>query len=708
MKRGWSVMRQTRPLVQRTQYSATCPRCIQASQAAFHTEAPRAFAFKWFKQSSTQSKQRDRWLQVLSKRRQGGLSHQEVTFMLECVDTIQLSEEELTESILAALRVDSEAHDELATKAYGLLQKHRAAQITPKSPWSGLEESLPQLVVALASAGPSNQALDLCKQASKKLDQSQDMWRVLLQTLAERSKSQDFFDACHCMREERVPADVATMNLELDRLNAVGRAQEALALYKSMPSLGLKPDTTANLLALDSCMQANDLEAGKDIATLVERDNSDAAFASLLAWDVYNRQPLASIHQKASSREVSLSTVNAMLRAAKLSRQWNMIEQLWMAFANTSDIFPNEATFSMRIHGHNMARQLDKAIAVFADSANAGFSELLDSQVLQDLLKAGIMSRKPDAAFEQKILAILLKQEPFPIAQESLSFLIPSLIEQKQYVQLETIIEQCQLRPDWSAAMTIQHIVDQATRAKDGKQVWNISILLRNLFWDDPIYTLELRSLLLKRLVALQDVDKLDRMFRQFFQSQIKPDAGMYTLMLHGGQDLREVELIRSVHASIKMDVNLSDHTRILTTLMRAYAHVSAAETFEVWNQIFHGGHGPTAASVSVVMDACAHMRMPTRGLFIWQTLERRQFPFNDNNYASLVEVFTRNGNPEGVLSLLEEAIASGRDVGPRTLSTLWNTARGMRSQTKAWANKHCPSLWQQLDSSARKDDISV
>jgi hypothetical protein len=678
----------------------SCPTCATIASRAFHTNVPRAFAFKWFKQSNVQQKQRERWLQVLDRRRHGGLSLQEVAFMLECVEQVRLDEQELVDTIQATLQTESETHDALAAKAFAVLKAQRAAQVTPKDPVAGIEACLPQLIQALASSGPIDEALSICRHASRHHAHSQSLWHTLLQSLAYQSRLQDFLTVRKCMTEDGVPVDVAIVNLHLAQLNAGGLAKDALNVYESLSTIYVEPDLETRLLALDACMQTEDLSTGDRIALELKSDDTLEAMAKLLSWDVYTGQAMDEVLSRAMKSGLTLSTLNSMLFAATLSRRWQSVEQIWTALADAPDILPNETTFSLRMEAAIGMGDVPHAKTVFEQSQQSGFAELLDPRAILSLLKAEMTSGRSDPAFSQMLLDILLKQEPFPIKQESLLFLIPTLIQRKQYAQLENIIEQCRLASDWSTIETVQRIAEQASTATDGKQVWNISILLRNLFWDDPAYTLQHRNLLLKRLIELKDVDKLIRMFHQFFQSQIKPDVGMYTLMLHGGQDLREVDVIRSVHASIKMDVNLSEHTRILTTLMRAYAHVGAAETYEVWNQIFHGGHGPTQASVSVVMDACAHMRMPTRGLFIWQSLQRRNFAFNDNNFASLVEVFTRNGDPEGVLPLLADAVANKQDVGPRTLSTLWNTARGMRPQTREWALEHCSDVWQQLEQS--------
>lgn len=727
--------------------SDICARCLSTTKPSqFDATRSTPFAFRWFRGANDDDdNRRTRWLTLVQRHRtRGELSISQVIFLNETFDKLAgqlswLGYDDILVTLSIVSRSPSQDHAVLANKLYESLVSWPATKREDLQ--QHLEPILPEVLASLARAGNDQAALILCSDAGRVQPMPLKLWTALLSVYHDINDLVGFTKIQDYMTVQNIKVDTNIINLQLELLNENKFFEDARSLYTTMASrYRVDPDWKTRLIMLDLCMneQTADLAHKNALETLGEsiylqlssedaNGRAEEVFPRLICWLVFTGQPLENIHGKIKEMQnngcdLNIHIVNSMLHAASVSNQWSLVERLWTSIVSP-DILPTDKTFSFRIAASVMAGDIRGAKALFEASKSSGYADMLDPATLQTFLASEMMGQQPDVELCHQIIQLLEKIEPFPITPTSLMFLVPKMLEMKQYARLEGLLELSRTRADWNTKRTIYLILDQMATTEDPKRIWNISIMLKNLFWTDPLYDLEARSVLLRKLIHLDQPQMLGALFSQFSNSTIKPDNQMYILLLKGAAECRSVGLIRKLHESLKMDVTVSEHTAVLNTLMNAYAYVNSPIAFDVWDQLFRGGRGPSHASVSIIIDACSYARAPVRGAHIWTALARRGFNFNDNNYASFVEMCNRYNNTEEAFRVLEDAIQrhgqNGRDtsgserngdgagtgvtkttgrVGERAVSTLYNTAAtGKREDVRRWAEEWCPDVWTAL-----------
>lgn len=627
-----------------------------------------------------------------------------------------LDDKALLLTIQIALRSDSVQHAEVASRLYKTLEARRQVAVSAKPAHEELLTEALELVRAMALAKHDQDAMMLCMDYARGHRQPLRLWRALLTTYRDVGDLVGFLKVRDFMSIHQFVPDVHILNLQLELLNSSGLYEDAKTLYSDMPSAyQVTPTWQTRLIMLDICMnmrgtmtstgEHKNFELGQEIYGKINRidigDHHAEVFPKLLSWLVYNGGSIDTLRDKVREMEdrhdlkLDVHHVNAMLYAANASENWLMVERIWKTF-ESADIYPTSNTFSLRMAASVMGRDTTAAKQIYQASKVAGYADMLDPLALQTLLAAEMMHGQSEDTLCVEILQTLEKMSPFPITPTSLMFLIPKMMEKKQFAELEGILEKSRERADWDTTRTVETILDQLASAKDGKAVWNNFVLLKNLFWDDPLYTLEARTRVLQRMIELDEPKMAGQMFAQFLRCTVKPDNAMYIFVLQGAREMRDYDLIRRVHQFIKMDMNISEHSAVLNTLMNAYAYVHSSLTFDIWEQIFRSGRGPSQASVSIVLDGCTYSRVPNKGRHIWRTLELRKFEFNDNNYASYVEMLNKHGETAEAIAFLEREMGMGRKIGGRAIGTLYNTS-STKSEVAKWAAEACPLVWASL-----------
>ncbi|BFZ58004.1 hypothetical protein PYCC9005_005062 [Savitreella phatthalungensis] len=694
---------------------------------AFHTTASREFAFRWFKRPSEDQSVVDRrtWRRTLNagRRPDSQLAEHDAELLLAVLNRPEtghryLSFEDLLEALQLSTRQTSALHASLSAQLYSTLltRWHEAVEGTDAE--TVIAHIAPTLIHHLALAGESHAALTLCAEISSKQSAASDLWVSLLQGYKDAADIDAYIKAREYMLLHAVPMTTNLLNLHLQLCDAGKLYTDAIELYNRAE---VAKDTRTRKAVLDIALKTRDWSLGEKVVQDVRRhdvtDDPYDAYPALLAWLAGKGVSMEEMTQEIKTMrdaDVDLSTeiMDGMLYGATLTEQWQAVEQLWDAHA--ADLLPSARTLSLRVAAAVMAHDLPLATQVYATSKSHALHDQLDSLSLQALLAAelaGDRSAKNNTLVDE-ILGTLMVRVPCPITPLSLRILVPKLIAAQGHLKLDEILRLCkQTRADWDSAAVISLIMDEVAVAKDAKAVINLHTMLRRCFAEERAFDLDVRHKLLDRLGQLGAGKQMGDLFQQFLKASAgadapahgRPDYTTYLLMLNAATEMRDLQLVRRVHMCLRMDVvsigdRPGEHTAVLNRLMKAYAYCLSPSCLDVWEQLCIGGDGPDHAAVSIILDACNHMRVPQRGQHIWRTLHRTHFQFNDNNWASRIEMLTRNGLIDEAFESLDQGILLDQHaIGERTLSTLWNTAGGVRQRTDAWARENLPAVWDRL-----------
>lgn len=718
---------------------ATCTRCscgrlllpapaisptVTALRARHFSGTPaRSLAFKWFRREEDPAvTDRKQWYRIISDRRRqdAPIAEADAALLLDILRRPNtgpgvFSFEELFDGLRASARSTSTAHAVLTNELYGIVLARW--QEAPKDIERELRRFAEQVIEHLALVGNDTAALALTAEIASKSRQPLAPWKALLRTYRDTTNLAGYIRAKEYMELHKLPVDVELVNYQLQLCNAGGMFEETKERYSSMPALyKIEPDWQTRHAALDAAIRTDDVELGNVIVQQMRAFDLEAhaeqTYSAILSWLVARGASIDSLKAEVARMQqadvsLTIQIINAMLHSASLLQRWQSVEQIWAAFAGR-DVLAMQETFSLRVSAAVLARETDRAKQIYHEAAEAGYADLLDSRALQTLLAAEMTGDNADTELNELILETLVKRDPFPITPVSLQFLVSRLVEAKDYERLDQILRFSKTRSDWNSSGVLELVLEQVDTAANSIALQNLNVLLRREFATDPAYDLAQRSRLLSRAAQLREPKLMGSLFRKFLTSKLRPDHTMYVLMLNGAAEMRDLELIKRVHSHLRMDMNLSEHTSVLNTLMKAYARVGSTSCFDVWEQISRGGAGPQQASVSIIIDACTYMRLTSKAHHIWRLLEKAGFRFNDNNWASYVEMHTRNELTEEVYDVLEDALARGEPIAGRTVSTLYNTAPASRERTERWAKEHTPRVWQDLTAQTEHNALNA
>lgn len=132
----------------------------------------------------------------------------------------------------------------------------------------------------------------------------------------------------------------------------------------------------------------------------------------------------------------------------------------------------------------------------------------------------------------------------------------------------------------------------------------------------------------------------------------IRPDAHVYTAILHACAHYRDVHVLEQIHKLIRMDLYLDPDTAMYNALMNAYNRMGDGHTvMQMWDTLSLSS-APEAAidqvTLSIVLDSCGHNGYQYKAKSIWRQAKRIGLQLNTNNYNSYIECLCRMKGRKG------------------------------------------------------------
>ncbi|KAI8150193.1 hypothetical protein BJV82DRAFT_586204 [Fennellomyces sp. T-0311] len=135
-------------------------------------------------------------------------------------------------------------------------------------------------------------------------------------------------------------------------------------------------------------------------------------------------------------------------------------------------------------------------------------------------------------------------------------------------------------------------------------------------------------------------------LFNDMRRLLIRPNAHVYTAMLHACAQYRDAYALEQVHRLIRMDLYFDPDTAVYNALMDAYNRVGDGHiVMQLWDILMLSSAPKTAidqVTISVVLDSCGHNGYSHRARDIWRRVKRAGFELNTNNYNSYIECLCR------------------------------------------------------------------
>lgn len=141
-------------------------------------------------------------------------------------------------------------------------------------------------------------------------------------------------------------------------------------------------------------------------------------------------------------------------------------------------------------------------------------------------------------------------------------------------------------------------------------------------------------------------------LFNDMRRSMIRPNAHVYTAILHACAKYKDAYVLEQIHKLIRMDLYFDPDTAVYNALMNAYNRVGDGHiVLQMWEMLALSSAPETAidqTTVSIVLDSCGHNGYNYHSREIWHMLKQSGFELNTNNYCSYVECLCRFKGREG------------------------------------------------------------
>lgn len=484
------------------------------------------------------------------------------------------------------------------------------------------------------------------------------------------------------MASQGVERDISTYNTLLALLGP-SQPERAFDIYTSMR---IAPDAHTYTTMLSLCARFKNTDVGDAICTDMTKDPAKLDTATVNALFQY---------QAAVAEDLSpiLETYHAMPREYNVKPDritFNILLDSCLRFDNPARAFtffrdmqaaqitPDVYTYDILMNAEVKRDNPTHALQLFQDMLVQEVQP--NARVLSTLLR---LAPKADPTTLDAMLDLAEVYHHLDLDAKAYNALLSGLAQQGRSVQAQRLydstfrdrlLEQADIATYTSLMMAyindklIDDAMDIYYALRDHHQSPKPSSKTKHIKLDTQFYTSMISTLTKmpgaavqedRRLGALVDDDvhadsgsspallSALRLFNDMRHLMIRPDAHVYTALLTACAAHRDAYVLEHVHKLIRMDLFMDPDTAVYNALMDAYNRVGDGHTvLQVWETLTMFGASATevdSTTISIVLDSCGHNGFGYRAHDIWQTVQRRGYPLNLNNYTSYIECLCRS-----------------------------------------------------------------
>ncbi|KAJ8652214.1 hypothetical protein O0I10_012175 [Lichtheimia ornata] len=499
------------------------------------------------------------------------------------------------------------------------------------------------------------------------------------------------------MMERQIPRDVGSYNTLIHLLADTDR-EMAYQLYDKMQHDGVMPDNYTFSTMLNIATKANNTTIGDRVyADILVKKNANIDLYTLnnmLAYKANAAQDLQGaldlFYTLPKSLRPDVVTYNLLLDACLKLDKPEQAFKLFDEMHNKAGCAPDVVTYGALMDAEARLGNVEGALKRFDEMIQQSIAP--NDRVLSSL--ANLASQEKDSTQLDRILTIVEQHSnnsPLQLDTQAYNGLLSGLAKQGRSLQAQNLYDKVFRYNTQKAdiatytnlmlayindelvddAMDIYYELREFVHGSDaGKERFNmdatfyttlISAMTRlpgqeldlgdrpapNYAYtidDTPIQGLDGRSqpMLLTALALFNDMRR----------SMIRPNAHVYTAILHACAKYKDAYVLEQVHKLIRMDLYFDPDTAVYNALMNAYNRVGDGHiVLQMWEMLALSSAPETAidqTTVSIVLDSCGHNGYNYHARDIWHTLKQSGFELNTNNYCSYVECLCRSKGRDG------------------------------------------------------------
>ena len=606
---------------------------------------------------------------------------------------LEFSEEELYNlleaTISGAMRSstsNSEAR-ELGDLVVQDLLSDRASDDTPLDKAAILQSRYAEPYInLLISTGSGEEALGLVRDLPRD-DGSEKLWLYLLRAAIRKqhdAQAKDFLTELISSGARLSTENIGTL---IRRAASFDLRETVKYMYSHANELNVELDYKLKLKILNFCMRNKEITWGRSIYDSLDPKEGTGYQRITWLWKAANGEPaeriIADIESKLSAKlptsetGVSLTTINGLVSLA------NSFEDV-IAAAKYLDLMskwgfkPDAKTHLVRVE-HYLQRsdvskaveavknlgelssiedELDQSVEALQDS-NEVFPKLPEEpELVNQLLTAACMADQPDYDLSMVLLDRLVERTT-NLDSSTVAALTRLFLVRAEYQEVHDLLEAhhpilSKEDRQKSRDVVVDYIKDPKT---EPLQAWHAYDLLHHVFADT---SREIRKDIMNTFFDRKRPDLASLVFGHMRQQQDprrRPTADLYTECFKGIARSGDPKALELVHNMLKLDIHVDPNTRLLTSLMLAWASAGEAwRSLQIFDDILNGTEGPTYTTLEVLFRCCEMFLPNGQGpaMRYMARIKYLGFEITPALYRAYVGVIACHGDYEACLSLVK------------------------------------------------------
>ncbi|KAL4901940.1 hypothetical protein BDW74DRAFT_68458 [Aspergillus multicolor] len=460
----------------------------------------------------------------------------------------------------------------------------------------------------------------------------------------------------------------------------------AKLIIKSLPSSGRDPKTIGVRLLWDASQGRTASQIAKTVEDLVtERPNF---------WS-----------------SLSITWINDLMEYANADNKPRLAME-YMALAPAWGLAPNPRTHLLHLESCILAHDLDGLLESLKELDNLDTTGPGTLPLMNKLIKMLCSSGQDNAVFDH--ISSLLD----PLFESNVRFEADTLAALTHMLLYRLDLQAASelLRPrlgsyDAEERHTIRSALTSFIRDpnQESEPAWEAYMLLQLAF---PETGVGMRSELMTSFFQRNRSDLAFLVFGHMRQAEDlsqRPKPDTYARCFRGIAQTHDAEHLELVHNMLKLDTEVDLNTRLLNTLMLAYAECEMPEkSMQIFRDILQSEEGPSQQTLFLFFKACEkHHNGTHEALKLTEKMKHLGIAFDPKLYTAYVRALASQCEFELATEALDAMKrVTGHAPTYTSVGHLYNSIpfEHWKDEVEKWAKARHPELWAQLEKIDREE----
>ncbi|KKY14617.1 putative mitochondrial respiratory complex i chaperone [Phaeomoniella chlamydospora] len=535
----------------------------------------------------------------------------------------------------------------------------------------------------LAAVGQGDKALKLVSVLDPIDKVAKTLWLSLLNSTAERRQESEFNKYLDAMLDGDVRLEPQVLNMLISRIAGLGLTTAARHLFEKTTQTGLQTSHDSKVAMLRLCIRSGELNWGRPIFDSLSEKGAEYRRLRY-EWSAAQGTPTDEILEELEAHlatdsiddpgRPTLTTINGLVKYANTIKDPDSAEK-YLALVSKWGFEPNSTTRLVEFEHYLATRNIIMAVqayeALHSQPLPAGdFDSALealqnedtmtneDSNLLNKLLVTICSMEPPNYDLAMNLLDTLHERTP-TLESGTVAALVGLMLPRGEYQEIHDLLEShypvfSKEEREKPRAVVVDYIMDLDTETM---KAWYAYDMFRHTFADTSINT---RERIMKSFFARKRSDLACLVFghmRQMQDTNFRPTADLYTECFNGIAACGDEKAAEMVHNMLKLDIYVDPNTRLLTSLMLAWANAGEAwRSLQIFDDILNTVEGPSYTTFAVVFRACEKFA-PNGQPFAMQFMSRIKsgsFEITKEIYLAYLGAIAGNGDYNSAVELVE------------------------------------------------------